>query len=148
MGAGSRTAEVNTGHAPVRWTPAAVAWMLMMLAETGHAAVREIWLGPMLGALRARQFGVLIGSILVLLIAWACSRWIRAETRRAQIVVGAFWAALTLVFEFAVGRAMHLSWSRILSDYDPAQGGFMSLGLAVMFIAPLWVSRWPGARKK
>src|SRR6185295_15833502 len=87
MVAGSRTAEVNTGHAPVRWAPAAVAWMLMMLAETGHAAVREIWLGPMLGALRARQFGLLIGSILVLLIAWACSRWIRAETRRAQIVV-------------------------------------------------------------
>jgi hypothetical protein len=122
--------------------------MLMMLAETGHAAVREIWLGPMFGALRARQWGVLIGSIIVLLIAWACSRWIQAESRRAQLAVGSFWVALTLVFEFAVGRAMHLSWSRILSDYDPVQGGFMLFGLAAMFIAPVWVSRWPGVRRK
>lgn len=147
MGAGPRNTAVNTGHTPVRWTPAALAWMLMMLAETGHAAVREIWLAPSLGALRARQFGVLIGSIIVLLIAWACSRWIQAESRRAQLVVGGFWVALTLVFEFAVGRAMHLGWPRILSDYDPTQGGFMLLGLAVMILAPLWVSRWPGVRK-
>jgi hypothetical protein len=122
--------------------------MLMMLAETAHAAAREIWLGPAFGALRARQFGVLIGSIIVLLIAWACSRWIRAESRRAQLAVGSLWLVLTLVFEFSVGRAMHLSWARLLSDYNPARGGFMLLGLAVMFIAPLWVARWPGARRK
>ena len=120
----------------------------MMLAETVHAAIREVWLAPMLGALRARQLGVLIGSIIVLLIAWACSRWIHADSRRTQFAVGGFWVALTLVFEFAVGRAMHLSWSRILSDYDPAHGGFMLLGLAAMFFAPWWVSRWPGVRKK
>lgn len=146
MDAGSRSVAVNP--APVRWTPAIVAWMLMMLAETGHAAVREIWLGPMWGALRARQIGVLIGSLLVLLVAWACSRWIRAGTPRAQLTVGAAWVVLTLVFEFAVGRAMHLSWPRLLSDYNPAQGGFMLLGLAVMFLAPRWVARWPGARAR
>jgi hypothetical protein len=122
--------------------------MLMMLAETGHAAVREIWLGPLVGALRARQLGVLIGSVIVLLIAWACSRWILDGTLAAQFAIGGFWVALTLVFEFAVGRAMDLRWSRLLSDYNPAQGGFMLLGLAVMFIAPGWVARWPGARKR
>lgn len=120
----------------------------MMLAETVHAAVREIWLAPELGALRARQLGVPLGSIIVLLIAWACSRWIRADSRRAQLTVGALWLALTLLFEFSVGRAMHLSWTRLLADYDPSRGGFMLLGLAVLFIAPLWVARWPGARRK
>lgn len=144
MGAGPR-GQVATS---IRWTPAAVAWMLMMLAETGHAAVREIWLGPLLGALRARQLGVLIGSVIVLLIAWACSRWIRAGSGTARLAIGGFWVALTLAFEFAVGRAMNLSWERLLSDYNPAQGGFMLLGLAVMFIAPSWVARWPGARTK
>jgi hypothetical protein len=28
------------------------------------------------------------------------------------------------------------SWERILSDYNPARGGFMVLGLAFMFFAP------------
>ena len=139
---------MNSASMPIRWTPAIVAWMFMMLAETAHAAVREIWLAPLWGALRARQVGVLIGSILVLLIAWACSRWIRAGTPRARLMVGAVWVALTLVFELAVGRAMHLSWQRLLADYDPAQGGFMLLGLAVMFLAPSWVARWPGARAR
>ena len=139
---------MSSTPAPVRWTAAIVAWMFMMLAETGHAAVREIWLAPWWGALRARQIGVLIGSVLVLLIAWVCSRRIRAGTRRAQLTVGAVWVVLTLVFEFSVGRAMHLSWQRLFADYDPSQGGFMLLGLAVMFLAPLWVAHWPGARPR
>ena len=139
---------MNSASMPIRWTAAIVAWMLMMLAETVHAAVREIWLAPLWGALRARQVGVLIGSILVLLVAWACARWIRAVTPPARLLVGAMWVALTLVFEFAVGRAMHLSWQRLLADYNPAQGGFMLLGLAVMFLAPSWVARWPGARAR
>lgn len=114
----------------------------MMLAETAHGYVREVFIAPSLGALRARQLGVLVGSILVLFIAWACSRWLRASTRRAQWAVGGFWVALTLLFELAVGRAMHLGWNRLLADYNPAQGGFMLLGLAVMFMAPQWVPRW------
>lgn len=118
----------------------------MMLAETAHGYAREVFIAPEIGALRARQWGVLIGSALVLLIAWACARWLQAGTRRVQLIVGAFWVALTLVFEFAVGRAMKLDWARLLSDYDPLQGGYMLPGLAVMFIAPLLVSRW--SRKK
>jgi hypothetical protein len=116
--------------------------MLMMLAETAHGYAREVFIAPAIGALHARQLGVLIGSALVLLIAWSCARWLRADTRRAQLAVGAFWVALTLLFEFAVGRAMKVGWARLLADYNPAQGGVMLLGLAVMFAAPLLVSQW------
>ena len=114
----------------------------MMLIETGHGAVREVFIAPALGDLRARQLGVLVGSLIVLATTWACSRWLRADTRRAQFAVGALWVALTLVFEFSVGRALGTGWSRLLADYNPAQGGFMLVGLAVMFFAPHWVSSW------
>lgn len=120
----------------------------MMLAETVHAYAREVFIAPAVGALRARQLGVPIGSLLVLLVAWAFARWIGARSRRAQFVVGGYWVALTLAFEFSVGRAMHLSWSRLLSDYDPARGGFMVLGLVVIFLAPWWVARWPGGLRR
>ncbi len=56
-------------------------------------------------------------------------------------MVGALWVALTLVLEFSVGRAMGTGWSRLFSDYNPAQGGFMLLGLAVMFLAPMLTRR-------
>ena len=90
---------------------AALVWMLFMLAETGSGMVREVFIAPVLGALRARQ-----------------------------LTVGAFWVILTLAFEFALGRATGASWSRILSDYNPTHGGFMLLGLAFMFITP-WLTR-------
>ncbi|HEX6638048.1 MAG TPA: hypothetical protein VF033_10355, partial [Steroidobacteraceae bacterium] len=81
---------MSTGD-PVRWTPATLAWMVMMLAETVHAYAREVFIAPAVGALRARQLGVPIGSLLVLLVAWAFARWIGARSRRAQFVVGGYW---------------------------------------------------------
>jgi hypothetical protein len=125
----------------VPWTRATLTWMLIMLVETGHGAAREIFIAPLIGGLRARQLGVLVGSMLVLLLAWSCSRWLAADDRRSQLVVGALWVALTLVFEFSLGRAMGITWPRLFSDYNPALGGFMLAGLAVMFLAPMLTSR-------
>jgi hypothetical protein len=63
--------------------------------------------------------------------------------------VGASWIILTVIFELALGRAIGLSWDRIFSDYNPARGGFMLLGLAFMGIAPMLAARLrkPGSRK-
>jgi hypothetical protein len=114
--------------------------MLIMLAETGHGMVREVIIAPAIGGLRARQIGVLVGCILIFIIAWLTARWMNASTRRQQLTVGAFWVLLTVIFEFALGRATNQSWTRILSDYNPAHGGYMLLGLAFMFITP-WLTR-------
>jgi hypothetical protein len=114
--------------------------MLMMLTETGQGVVREIFIAPLIGAVHARQIGVLTGSLVVLAIAWLTARWVNARTPRAQFTVGASWVLLTLIFEFSLGRATGASWNRLLSDYNPAQGGFLLLGLAVMFLAPRLVS--------
>lgn len=122
------------------WFRATLVWMLIMLAETGHGVVREVLIAPAIGGLRARQIAVPVGCLLIFIIAWLTRRWMGASTRRQQLMVGAFWVALTLVFEFALGRAMNLSWARILSDYNPVRGGFMLFGLAFMFITP-WLTR-------
>jgi hypothetical protein len=114
--------------------------MLIMLAETGHGMVREVFIAPVIGGLRARQIGVLVGCVLIFIIAWLTARWMKAGTLRQQLTVGGVWVLLTLIFEFALGRATGASWSRILSDYNPAHGGFMLLGLAFMFITP-WLTR-------
>ncbi|HEU4589343.1 MAG TPA: hypothetical protein VFS13_00430 [Steroidobacteraceae bacterium] len=126
------------------WPRAIFAWMFIMLAETLHGAVREIFIAPVIGSLRARQIGVLVGSLMVLAIAWLTVRWMRAEGRRAQFAIGGLWVALTLAFEALLGRAMGLSWERLLEDYNPAHGGFMILGLAIMFIAPWLAGRGAG----
>jgi hypothetical protein len=122
------------------WTRATLVWMLIMLAETGHGVVREVFIAPMIGGLRARQLGVLVACVIIFVIALLLARWMKAGTTRDQFRVGAFWVTLTLVFELALGRAMGLSWPRILSDYHPARGGLMLAGLAFMFLTP-WLTR-------
>jgi hypothetical protein len=41
-----------------------------------------------------------------------------------------------LVFEVTLGRALGLSWERIVSDYLPSQGGLMIVGMTVLALAP------------
>jgi len=122
------------------WLRAALVWMLIMLAETGSGMVREVFIAPVIGGQRARQLGVLVGCIIIFVIAWLTARWMNARTPRDQLAVGAFWVVLTLIFELALGRAMGASWSRLLSDYNPAHGGLMLFGLAFMFITP-WLTK-------
>jgi hypothetical protein len=122
------------------WLRATLVWMLIMLAETGHGVVREIFIAPLIGGLQARQLGVLVGCVIIFVIAWLLARWMKAGATRDQFRIGAYWVALTLVFEIALGRAMGLGWTRILSDYNPAHGGWMLVGLAFMFVAP-WLTK-------
>jgi hypothetical protein len=104
--------------------------------------VREVFIAPVLGDLRARQLGVLVGCVLIFGIAWLTSRWLGARSRRTQWLVGAYWVALTLTFEFALGRAVGMTWQRILEDYNPARGGFMIFGMAFLILAPMLAAKW------
>lgn len=121
----------------MQWRRALLAWMLIILAETLHGVAREIFLAPVVGDLRARQWGVPAGCVIILLIACLTTRWIGAVTRAAQWLVGLCWVVLTVLFEMILGRALGFDWDRIFSDYNPARGGYMMFGLAFMLIAPL-----------
>ena len=122
------------------WLRVVLVWMLIMMAETGHGVVREIFIAPVIGGWRARQLGVLVGCVIVFVIAWLTARWMKANTHRDQLKAGACWVILTLVFELALGRATGMSWARLLSDYNPAGGGLMLFGLVFMFATP-WLTR-------
>lgn len=132
----------------VPWQRALLVWMLIMLVETLHGLAREIFIAPLIGDLRARQLGVMTGSLLVLCIGWFAARWLGAGAPRTQLYVGAFWVALTLLFEILLGRAIGVSWDRILSDFNPARGGFMIAGLAVMFFAPMLAMKLRNATRR
>lgn len=113
-------------------------WFLIIFAETIHGIARRLLLEPIVGDLRARQVSVVIGSVLILLIAFVFIRWLKGSGKLDFFLVGAIWVGLTLIFEIGIGRfALGLTWERISSDYDLMKGGLMPLGLLVMFVAPL-----------
>jgi hypothetical protein len=110
--------------------------MLMVVAESIHGTLRRLFIAPVIGDMRARQAGVVVGSALILLISWLTARWLGAKTLRDQLQVGALWLVLMVIFEFSLGRALGYTRERMLSDYNLAQGGLMGFGLIFLLFAP------------
>jgi hypothetical protein len=117
-------------------------WMLIIAAETVHGIFRTIFLVPMLGDFRARQFSVFTGCLLIFTVAYFLTSWIGARTKKQLLAVGILWVVLTVLFEMALGRfVLDLSWSRITEDYDLSRGGLLGFGLLFMAITPILVAR-------
>ena len=117
---------------------ALLIWLLLMAAETLQGLARH-WLFD-ISDLRVRQVSVLSGALIIFLIAWACEPLLKIRTARGALAVGGLWVVLTLAFELSLGRLLGVSWARIGSDYDLANGGLMPLGLVIMALTP-WVVR-------
>lgn len=133
----------------LRWQRVAAVWLGLVATETLHGITRTLLLAPQLGDFRARQVAVLTGSALILAIAYATARWIGAQSDRELVSVGAAWLAGMLVFEVGTGRLLaHLSWQRILSDYDLVHGGLLPIGMAVLLFAPLIADRLRRPRER
>lgn len=114
-------------------------WAVIAVVESVHGTLRQLFLAPLIGDLPARQVGVFTASLLILLVAWALSRWMDLRGRRAFLLTGLAWAALTLAFEAALVLAMGLPMSRLVQDYDLGQGGLMAFGMAWLVCVP-WVA--------
>jgi hypothetical protein len=119
-----------------------VVWLVIIAAETVHGVVRELILSPLMGHQRAKQIGVPVGSLIVLVVAWFFVRWIGARTTRQLLCIGLLWVVLTVLFEIGLGRlVLGLPWDRITEDYDVHRGGYLGFGLAFMALSPLLVAR-------
>lgn len=126
------------------WLRTIVVWFVLMGAETVHGIFRRLLLEPAVGDFRARQISVFTGSLLILAIAYLFVPWLRARSTKPLLLIVVVWLALTVTFEVLLGRLMHLSWQRILSDYNLPDGGFMPIGLLILLLAPLIAARLRG----
>ena len=126
------------------WPRALLAWLAIVLAESVHGIIRQLFIAPVTGDLRARQLGVAVGSAIIFAIAWLSVRWIGARSPREQLRVGLAWVALIVVFEASVGTALGYTRQRMLEDYDVTRGGFMGFGLLFMFFAPALAAKLRG----
>jgi hypothetical protein len=128
---------------------AIAVWLVIIAAESVSGAIRRLWLIPILGDARSGRIGFVVGAIIIITIAWFFVRWMRAETTAALLLIGLLWAALTLLFEIALGRLVFdYSWARIAADYDITQGGLMAIGLVVLLFAPWIAAKLRGTDKR
>ena len=127
------------------WFRAVGLWVLLMTAETLHGMWRVKVLSVWLGDEFARDVGVFTGSLIILLITFACIDWIPARDARTLLLVGSTWVLLTIGYELALGRfAFHLSWSEIAGDFNLFRGRLLPLGLVFLLFSPLLSARLRG----
>jgi len=116
-----------------------LVWFLIAVAETLHGIIRAKYLNPRLGDRRARQFTVITGTIIILLVGWFTIPWINPQSGQESIVVGLIWLVAMLTFDIGFGRLyLRLSWKRIWSDFDIFQGGYLGFGMAALLMTP-WI---------
>jgi len=115
-------------------------WCLIFVLEVVHGVLRTLWLVPLVGDLRARQVGVLTGSLLILVVALLAILWIGAGGRRDLLRVGLLWVVLMMGAEVLLGRVVFgYPWSRIAEDFDVSRGGLLGFGMLVLAVAP-WLA--------
>ena len=116
---------------------ALAVWLLIVVAESVHGTLRQLFLAPLVGDLAARRISFFVAVLLIFLITYFFIRWIDAPTPKSLFAIGLMWMILMTVFEFGLGLfAMNYSWQRMLEDYDLSRGGLMGLGLIFMIFAP------------
>lgn len=120
--------------------------LLIAAIEVLQGILRVRLLNRPLGDRRARQVGVIVGSGVILCVAWLTGPWIGAGTGVELLAVGAIWLAIMLALDLAFGRwVFKFSWSRIARDFDVRRGGLLGIGMLVVLFAPLITAELLGA---
>jgi len=117
-------------------------WLLIILAESVHGTLRQLFLAPIIGDFPARRIAVFIGMLLIFILSYFCIRWIAAPNVKSLLAIGLMWVLLTALFEFGLGFfVFNYQSERLFEDYDLSRGGLMGFGLLFMFFAPFLADR-------
>jgi len=118
-------------------TRSLAVWFVMLVGASVNGALREAVLIPQLGDTAGRAMSTLMLCSLVLLLTWSTIRWISPRSTREAWLIGGFWVALTLVFEFIAGHYLFgQPWNELTQDYDVLQGRIWVLALVTIAVAP------------
>lgn len=114
-----------------------LAWFPMLALAIANGALRQLTFGKHMSELRAHQLSTAIGSVILGTFIWfVIHLWPPASSGQA-VSIGLTWVALTVLFEFAMGRfIMHRPWQQLFHDYDLVAGRVWSLLLLWIGLAP------------
>lgn len=119
-------------------------WFLIVIAESVHGTLREIFLAPRVGAELSGRIGWPVALVIVFVIALILAKWVGLRQSAGLLRLGLVWAALTFVFEIGVGFARGFDGARIMTEINPFAEGLMLYSLLAMVFAPLAAARLRG----
>jgi len=97
-----------------------------------NGTVRDLWYIDYMEELAAHQ----ISTITLIILLWVYINFIIKKympaTGKQAFLIGLFWLALTLIFEFGLGLARGNSLSQLLDNYNMLKG-------RIWVLIPIWI---------
>jgi hypothetical protein len=120
-----------------------LVWLVMLSVSIANGALRDLTYGKLLPALLANQVSCAGGIISLGAVIYLYVRRRPFTSARQAWLVGLFWLALTVTFEFLFFHyvAGH-SWETLLANYDVMSGHLWPLILLWVCVAPYFFYRF------
>jgi hypothetical protein len=112
------------------------AWLGGAAIGAANGAARELTYGRELPEPVANRISALTATAGFLAYFDALQRRRPLRSRRQAMVVGGAWTALTVCFEFGLGRAQGKEWDELTAEYDLSRGRLWPLVLVALAVGP------------
>lgn len=116
-------------------------WLGMAVLAVANGALREAVVVPWVG----EGAGQWVSTAVLLLVITLFARWLHHRwplpSDGAALALGVVWAAMTVVFEFAVGSVAGRDTAEVLAQYDITEG-------RAWVLVPLWVVLLPTVARR
>jgi len=110
--------------------------------ETLHGIARATILVPRIGKKRALKLSIVTGSILAFGVCYLLIPSIGVKTAIDLFGIGLVLALFMAGFDIALAKLLlRLPWNRVLADFDPRTGNYLSFGLLLLVCFPYLVTR-------
>ena len=106
---------------------------------------RDKLLTPWLGTRQALTLSGLSLSTLIVVVTYLTLPWLGHLPEELYLLIGCFWVALTMAFEYLLGRiVLQQSWQTINERFNLSEGNLMILVLLVTAASPWCAARLLG----
>lgn len=124
---------------PATWV---TGWLGLASLGVANGALREVTYQPWVGERTGHQISTVTLLAMVGGYAWWLQRRWPLLSDEDAVAVGAAWAALTVAFEFSMGRLVaDRSFAELWADYDLTSGNLWALVPLGIALAPLAARR-------
>ncbi|MCD7816369.1 MAG: hypothetical protein LUH12_06680 [Bacteroides sp.] len=113
-----------------------LVWCCFIPAAILNGGLRQYVLVGCLGTYLALVVSGILLSLFILLITWLLLPHIGKLTRKESLQIGLLWMLLTIGFECIFGLAEGISFSELLSAYNPLTGNLWLLVVMTTCLAP------------
>jgi hypothetical protein len=126
-----------------------IVWIVFIPVPIINGVVREQVYRPIVGEIAANQISTVILTIIFLIyVFFFLKSFINKLSFINTLFIGFIWILLTVIFEFVFGHFIdHVSWQKLIENYNVLKGNWWSIFLVVEFISPSLVKLLVGIKK-